>query len=603
MAAGEKVLTAAPGAHAGAPLSPQAARLAAWALYLIVFTSGGVLMGVEIAGSRVLAPSFGTSIFVWGSLIGLFMGAMALGYYLGGALADRKPSFLLLATIVSLAGAYIFLVIPYLGPWMCEDIGRFVTHRALGPLLASTVLYFVPSFLLAMVSPFAVKLHAESLAGLGGVAGKLYALSTTGSIVGTLLTTFALIPLFRVTNVLMGLGVCLLVVAVAGLICFVRAMQSHTAADRRGAAVIALVALGCVEAWVVHPIQPQVTRGERLLCYEESSYHDIAVTENVMAGERRLLQPEEIRRWLKFNENTESGIYPYLGKYLNAVTYTDVLHLALIWAPQPKRLLVVGGGGGVVPTQFRLFYPSLERIDVLELDPAVERLCLRYFQAANRGLDFRIGDGRMSLQALEGPYDIIVLDAYSAGGQIPFHLLTWEFLKEAKQKLAPHGVLITNIIAGLENEDPPDERPADLFFAECRTLRASEAEAHGLPHPTLEQQAPLFKQLYVIPKVRENEGGLRGSETVYRNVLVFATLEDRALTRDQLVEKTKAFAGAQPLDRRIEPRILLWHAEHLYERGPRPQELASVPILCDDYAPVETMYRLVKRDEGTWRDY
>jgi predicted membrane-bound spermidine synthase len=586
-----------------APLTGKAARVAAWALYLIVFTSGGVLMGVEIAGSRVLAPNFGTSIFVWGSLIGLFMGAMALGYYVGGSLADKKPSFAVLSTIVSLAGVYTFLFIPYSGWHVCEYVAQQITDRAAGPLLAAGVLFFVPSFLMAMVSPFAIKLNTESLAGVGGVAGKLYALSTAGSIVGTLVTTFALIPLFKVSNVLQGLGVVLLVVAVLALVLFKSAVTGFDRGDRNGVAVLTLIALGCIEVWAIWPVQPHVAAGQRLLMYDESSYHDIAVTENVRWGSQ-LLPPQGVRRWLKFNEMMESGIFPYRGEYLNAVEYTDVLHLALVWTPRPRSLLVVGGGGGVVPTQFRIHYgtktpetpaPSLERIDVLELDQKVKDAAEKYFRA--NGSEFHIGDARMNLRRLQGPYDLILLDAYSAGGQIPFHLLTWEFLKEVKDKLSPNGVLITNIIAAVENEGAVADRPADLLFAEIKTLTAAPEDG---PDAVREQ---LFKQdqVYIFPKVRYGDK-LLGREWEYRNVIVFATRQERRWSADEILAAARSFINARPKDRRVPPEVLEWHAKNLYADGPKQADLDAVPVLRDDYAPVDTMYRPIKRDEATWRD-
>ncbi|MGD0091123.1 MAG: fused MFS/spermidine synthase, partial [Planctomycetota bacterium] len=151
----------------------QAARRGAWALYLIVLVSGAVLMGVEIAGAKIMAPGFGTSIFVWGSIIGLFMAALASGYYLGGMLADRKPAFAFLAAIVSAAGV-LTVLIPRFGPGMCESIARHDLGPVFGPLFAAAAVFFLPSFLMGMVSPYAVKLNATSLTALGGVAGRLY---------------------------------------------------------------------------------------------------------------------------------------------------------------------------------------------------------------------------------------------------------------------------------------------------------------------------------------------------------------------------------------------------------------------------------------------
>jgi len=587
----------------GEQVKPQSAQRAAWALFAIVFTSGGVLMGMEMAGSRILAPSFGTGIFVWGALIGLFMGAMALGYYVGGKLADRYPSFPVLATIVSLAGVYIYMI-PHIGHPLCESIGRSVTDQMAGPLIAATLLFFVPSFLMAMVSPYAVKLNATTLSGVGGVAGTLYALSTFGSIVGTLLTTFVLIPKLWVSNVLQGLGLTLVLVAILTLVLFRSAVSRVTRDDRNGAALMAVIALGLIEMWALFPVQPQVADGERLLFYEESCYHDIAVTEVVYGSVpsqlsppdgRCLLRPDDVSRWMKFNENRESGIFPY-GEYLNAVRYTNVVHLAALWVPDPKSMLVVGGGGGVVPVQFRKFYgKTLEKVDVLELDPAVEEAARKYFQIHDDAIRFIIGDARMNLKRNKETYDLILLDAYSSGGQIPFHLLTYEFLADVKAHLTGRGVLVTNIIAAVENENPPKMRPADLFYAEFKTLTQA--------HPRDPVNCPALydpQQIYIFPRTDKGVE-LRNRETDNRNIIVFATRDTKRKSRNDLLSLAQVFVQKRERNEFVEREVFLWHAENVYTDGPTDAQLAEVPVLTDHYAPVDTMYRPVKYDELIWR--
>jgi len=575
-----------------------ALRQAAWALYLIVFVSGAILMGIEIAGSRILAPSFGTSIFVWGSLIGLFMGAMAAGYYIGGKWADKNPSFTTLATIVSVAGVYTFLMLPYLGPSLCEMVARAVTHRMLGPLLASAVLFFLPIFLMAMVSPFAIKLQTTTLTGVGGVAGWLYALSTFGSIVGTLGTTFFLIPVFRVPNVLMGLSAALVITAVVSLVMFKRAVGGLNRDDRTGAAMLALIALGLLEAWMLWPVKPHVPASERLLTYQESEYHDVAVTEIVTDGEGTLFPPHRIRRLLKFNENWESGTYPYHNTYLNSVGYTDLLHLPLLWNAKPESMLVVGGGGAIVPSQFLLHYPGMKQVDVLELDPLVEAVAKDYFQVPkDPRIRFHVGDARANLRRIEDKYDIIVLDAYSSGGQIPFHLMTWEFLREVGSHLKPNGVLATNIISAVENGNRKNERPADLLLAEYLTLSASEQDMKKGA-----STAPLFKQIYIFPRVHEGES-FKGYEDTYRNVIVIATQEEKARNRTELVNTAKALTtGKDPVIKLAGPGFV-WHAENIYDRVPKPEELKHLAPLCDELAPVDTMYRPIKKEETSIRLY
>ncbi|MBI3829482.1 MAG: fused MFS/spermidine synthase [Planctomycetes bacterium] len=594
-------------APAGAPnvLAPvNTLRMAARALYLVVFVSGAILMGIEIAGSRILAPSFGTSIFVWGSLIGLFMGAMAAGYYVGGKWADKNPSFVVLSSVVGIAGLYTFFVLPYGGSAICEAVARAVTHRMAGPLLASAVLFFLPIFLMAMVSPFAIKLQTTSLSGVGGVAGWLYALSTFGSIVGTLGTTFFLIPYCRVPNVIMGLSAALLITAVLSLVVFKGALGGLHKQDRFGAALLALIALALLEIWALYPVSPSVPGGERMLAYHESEYHDIGISEDVMDIDNgELYQPRFVRRLLKFNENWESGTYPYSNAYLNSVGYTDLLHLPVVWVHAPEKLLVVGGGGAIIPSQYTLHYPSIKQVDILELDSRVREVAQTYFQVPkDPRIRFHIGDARLNLRDIEDKYDVIVLDAYSSGGQIPFHLLTWEFLKSVRDHLKPGGVLATNIISAMQNPPGDNERPADLLLAEYVTLKASEAEVHRLAAPTPEQRQPLFKQVYIFPRVSKRDS-LKGHENDHRNIIVVATLEDNRMSQAEIVSIAKSLTLGKDPAVKIDGETFVWHAEHMYDREPRPDETQHLLPLCDEFAPVDTMYRPIKQEETMRRLY
>ena len=620
-------------------LDSAAAARATWALYIIVVVSGAVLMGIEIAGAKILAPSFGTSTFVWGSIISLFMGALAAGYYLGGMLADKRPAFTVLATIVSMAGLWIWLL-PRWGPSACEALALIISGPVTGPLTAALVVFFLPSFLMGMVSPYAVKLQASSLAGLGSVAGKLYAISTAGSIVGALSTTFLLIPYASVSNVMQGLGILMILAAGCCLWMFRKATRTFTSEDRTGLGMLALGALCCAEAWAIFPVEPSMHPGYRLLAYRDSSYHEILVTEDVIqeveqekehntyrvsqskdiahADEWLMTPPRlwvdenskelpwfvhEVGRWLKFNDNTESGIFPYRPEHKNAVGYTDLLHLPMLWVndPLPKRILVVGGGGGIVPTQYHNWYGT--HVDIAEIDPAVKDVATTFFQVVESpdGITFHIGDGRQTIKRLppDVKYDVIVLDAYSSGGQIPFHLLTWEFLNEVKQHLTPRGVLATNIISGIRNVHPQTIRPADLFLAEYKTLTASQADFKHISEPTVEQKTPMFRpdQIYVFPRVYEGHSLSGENLEEYRNVIIIAAQEKERRSIDQMAADTKRLTGgSKPL---IKVSDLSWHVDHpwLPEQGPKKDELDSVSVLRDDYAPVDTMYRPVKHDE------
>ncbi|MEW6427643.1 MAG: fused MFS/spermidine synthase [Thermodesulfobacteriota bacterium] len=181
-------------------------------IVFIVFLCGAIVMSFEILGSRVLAPNFGNSVFVWGSLISVFLGGLSAGYYLGGKIADIRPSIRKLAAIILLPG---LLMVAF--PLYANPVSDWIFNQDLGirasPLLASLVLFFLPSVFLGMVSPYTVKLMICSLHTSGTTVGTLYAISTLGSIVGTLFTSFYLITVAGVRVLIMTQGAILILVA------------------------------------------------------------------------------------------------------------------------------------------------------------------------------------------------------------------------------------------------------------------------------------------------------------------------------------------------------------------------------------------------------
>lgn len=179
---------------------------------LTVFICGAIVMSFEILGSRVLAPNFGSSVFVWGSLISVFLAGLSAGYYLGGRLADINPSSRKLGLII-IAPGLLFLTFPLysvpISDWIfMKDLGV-----RLSPLIASSVLFLVPSVFLGIVSPYTAKLMICSLHTSGKTIGTLYALSAFGSIIGTLVTSFYLITIAGVTTLIMAQGILLIVSA------------------------------------------------------------------------------------------------------------------------------------------------------------------------------------------------------------------------------------------------------------------------------------------------------------------------------------------------------------------------------------------------------
>jgi predicted membrane-bound spermidine synthase len=181
-------------------------------LEIVVFVSGAVVMAYEIIGSRMLGPYVGTSITVWSAIIGVILMSLSLGYYLGGRLADRKPEFALLAKIIIVAAIFIIISTAIKDSLLTSLLDVVNNVRAVS-LLASLILFSVPGFLLGMVSPFAARLKINNLKTTGATVGNLYAISTVGSITGTFMAGFYLIPTFAVSQILYILSASLIIFA------------------------------------------------------------------------------------------------------------------------------------------------------------------------------------------------------------------------------------------------------------------------------------------------------------------------------------------------------------------------------------------------------
>jgi len=239
-------------------------------LLLVALLSGGILMALEMVGIRVLAPHFGQSIFEWGSLIGVFLAALSIGYYFGGRLVDRRPNPLILAGFLLGAGLFV-LVLALPGErgssghgiaWVvCDALADSGLGPRAAPLIACAILFFVPAMLMAVTSPFVIRLTVRRVNQVGRTAGLVFALSTVGSIAGTLGTAFYLLQAWGTRGVIMRLGVLLIITAGLAAAAW-RPRRAAGAAAVAAAAFFALCAAGS-----------PVYAAERILLERDSPYH------------------------------------------------------------------------------------------------------------------------------------------------------------------------------------------------------------------------------------------------------------------------------------------------------------------------------------------
>jgi spermidine synthase len=499
-------------------------------LLVAVFVSGAVVMSLELLGSRLLAPVFGNSIFVWGSLIGVVLSALSAGYYLGGKLADLKPSFEILSTLIFAAGILV-LALPAIAPPLFGFVISLNIVEQYSPLLATTLLLAPPSLLLGTVSPYAIRLVAESVESLGKASGNLYALSTLGSIVGTFVTVFVLIPIFGVNKIIFGMGALLLVIAFLGLSLKLKAVV-----------LMILVVLPFAAPYMV---SRQLTVAAYTLALGDTVYETDTPYHHLVVADYYDPSSQSMVRILIMDDNLHSAM-DLQNPNRTVFPYTDYFDLGFLLNPKISRVLFIGGGGFTGPKQFLRDYPNVT-VDVVEVDPEVISVAKEYFavNAGNPRLHIYNNDGRIFLQDTTQQYDLIVLDAYSRS-YVPFHLMTLEFFKLVSSHLTSNGVVISNLISGVEADND------QLLSAEVNTMHA------------------VFPNVYAFP--------VEGSSYMDpQNVEILATNSGQHLTEgdfEQLAASSKLVKISEMTDYVTNYFII---------------SLDDSPILTDDYAPVENL--------------
>ena len=492
-------------------------------LQVTVFLSGALLMALEILGSRVLAPAYGSSIFVWGSLITVVLGALALGSWLGGRAADAWPRPANLAAILALAGGLTWCIPAIAGP----VVAAAGSDLRVGSLVAALGLFFAPMTFLGMISAYAIRLHGVREGRLGGTAGRFYALSTAGSMVGTLGTSFFLIPLTGVAALirLIGLGLVLLAIlnAAAG-----RGRRLGTGA------LVLLVGLGVGsagqgESTTIRTADPAL----RTVYQRDSQYQHVRVQDDARA------------RYLRIGNFVQSGIA--LGDPLTShYDYVDYFHLAMLLRPEATHVAMVGLGGGIVANQFVRDYPGL-RMDVAEIDPDIGHVARAYFGLTDDPrLTVHLKDGRQFLEASERRYDLIFLDAFSLEG-VPFHLTTLEFFELCARRLAPGGKVVANL-SGVVNG--PERGLLPAYYATVGTV---------------------FPERYVFAEPYDDE------PRTYGNAYVVAG-HGPMLAADQwraLAEAGVARGFPRAYAAKV-AKLVAWPG-------------TAAPVLTDDYAPTELL--------------
>jgi spermidine synthase len=402
--------------------------LARLRFYWVVAACGAVIMALEILASRVLAPAFGNSVYVWGSIISVFLAALAVGYRLGGRLADREPSLQALGRLVLLAALSQALLLFAGGP-LVGALGRWTGGSPAGTLIAATLLFGPASLLLATVSPYAIRLAARDLAALGDTAGRLFALSTAGSLVGTLGCTFVLIPLLQLQPLL---ALLVAITTLTGLVAMAGSTRRRDSRQRWSYALAATLLVAAAVEGVRPPPLPPLTVYSGITPYQTLAVGDV-----------------DDRRFLTSNGTLHSAVIRATGE--PGLGYARSVALTALFAPRMRRALMLGMGSGSIGIYLQRRIAGLE-VDYVDVDPEVPRLARRFFgfQDGPRSR-VHVDDARRFLANSGDRWDFILADTY-VGLSVPFHLTTAEFMGEVGRHLTADGVFAFNLAAGLDDE-------------------------------------------------------------------------------------------------------------------------------------------------------
>ncbi len=420
-------------------------------LALLVFFTGTAMLLLEVTAMRLLAPYFGNSIYVLSSVLAVVLGFLSLGYWRGGILAERRSPRRLLFGATAGAGVgglliaiLMAVVMPFLG---------FRLPFTWGPLVASVLLFSVPNFFFGMITPAAVRLHPLGTSAPGRASGELLAISTVGSIVGSLLGGFSLLPLIGLRWTVIGTSLILLSVGVLGLGTN-RARRTRTTSLMTSALVLGALLLPWT--WFL----------ETTLIHEETTPYQQVTIVDVPEPDA----PDQTTRYLIADHALMSGEDRATGAPM--FDYVRAILTLSTQLSSPRRIAVLGAGAFTLPRILHERFPDAT-IDAVDIDPALERLAKQFFRfRPDTRLRVHVTDGRRFLREEHAPYDLIILDMYQSVF-VPPHVITEEFFRLLSERLTPRGVAVMNII-GLH----PDMGPS-LPVAIAETARTA------LPRTTL----------------------------------------------------------------------------------------------------------------------
>ncbi|MCX7699138.1 MAG: fused MFS/spermidine synthase [Candidatus Goldbacteria bacterium] len=403
--------------------------------YITSFIIGAVILILEILGTRIIAPYYGSSIFVWASLIGITLVSLAIGYFLGGFFADKykKPD---LMYIFIFTGATWMIILPYIAKPVIS-MTDFLGLR-LGTFVSSVILFAIPLLLFGTVSPYLVKLCANDTNNIGITAGILYGISTIGSFIGAILTGFFLIPFLGI-NLIINISGSILILLVIIWYIYIKEKK-----------IILFILLIFFIRFVATTTPQPESRGK--LLFEKDGHY----------GKIKVVDYNNYRAF--FIDGALQSMYD-INTQQHFLQYIDVMLQAIDFFGKPNDILIIGLGGGSIDNRLKNLKVN---VDNVEIDPVIEYVARKYFNFTGNSI---IADGREYLRKTSKKYDVIFTDVYSGYSLCPY-LFTREAFFLMKSVLNPNGILAVNTVAHISINEKGQIIHDDLYTFIYWTLKS-----------------------------------------------------------------------------------------------------------------------------------
>ena len=419
-------------------------------LYATVGITGAAVLVIEVTAVRILSPHFGSSLYVLSSVLTVILGALSIGYYVGGRISDRLPMHWYLFALIALSGVMV-LVSEYISLISLTSNAHSFSP-IWGPLLFGTGLFFVPSFLLGIVSPYIIKLQSITVpqSEIGEVVGITFFWGTFGSILGSLLTGFVFVPFLGINTTIVSTGIVLVILGILGMYTaqtLSRNGETHSfpALSQRQTYFVLFVLLITTLFFALIRLHINSSPKSQTTVYQsEGLYSQLTISE--------IKSQKSTIRLLKQDTNRSSATT--MDSYNLSAGYAQFAEFYPLLKPDTKDFFMIGAGSYSIPRTLVARNPDIQ-VTVSEIEPSLLELAQTYFDVHDVSrihTDFI--DARVLLTQSTTTYDVIFGDAFITDHSVPAHLATYEFFDEVKKSLTPDGIFMLNFIGRLDGRAP-----------------------------------------------------------------------------------------------------------------------------------------------------